>query len=73
MQVESLQEQLQAMMTKRDEALARLDVAQHQVHQYASSLKNLHGVLEKFQRGKVPPTFMTAFDRLVYFLTFAFK
>uniref|UniRef100_A0A8C4WV09 Thyroid hormone receptor interactor 11 n=1 Tax=Eptatretus burgeri TaxID=7764 RepID=A0A8C4WV09_EPTBU len=50
MQVESLQEQLQAMMTKRDEALARLDVAQHQVHQYASSLKNLQGVLEKFQR-----------------------
>uniref|UniRef100_UPI00358E1BCD thyroid receptor-interacting protein 11 isoform X2 n=1 Tax=Myxine glutinosa TaxID=7769 RepID=UPI00358E1BCD len=50
MQVESLQEQLQAMMTKRDEALARLDVAQHQVHQYASSLKNMQGVLEKFQR-----------------------
>ncbi|XP_058148390.1 thyroid receptor-interacting protein 11 isoform X2 [Dasypus novemcinctus] len=50
LQVESLQEQLNAVSTQRDETAHQLSVSQEQVKQYALSLANLQMVLEHFQQ-----------------------
>lgn len=49
-QIENLQEQLQAIATQRDRAVMDLASIQEQAHQYQTSLSNLQLVLEQFQR-----------------------
>ncbi|KAJ7373403.1 Thyroid receptor-interacting protein 11 [Desmophyllum pertusum] len=49
-QIENLQEQLQAIATQRDRAVMDLASIQEQAHQYQTSLNNLQLVLEQFQR-----------------------
>ncbi|XP_062899874.1 thyroid receptor-interacting protein 11 [Mobula hypostoma] len=50
LQVESLQEQLQAITKQRDDTMVQLRAAQEQVKQYAMSLTNLQMVIEQFQQ-----------------------
>lgn len=52
-QIENLQEQLQAIAAQRDRAVMDLASIQEQAHQYQTSLSNLQLVLEQFQRGKI--------------------
>jgi len=54
-QIENLQEQLQAIAAQRDRAVMDLASIQEQAHQYQTSLSNLQLVLEQFQRGMVCP------------------
>ncbi|XP_078351275.1 uncharacterized protein LOC144636014 isoform X2 [Oculina patagonica] len=49
-QIENLQEQLQAIAAQRDRAVMDLASIQEQAHQYQTSLSNLQLVLEQFQR-----------------------
>lgn len=49
-QIESLQEQLQAIAAQRDRAVMDLASVQEQAHQYQTALNNLQLVLEQFQR-----------------------
>nr|XP_006817036.1 PREDICTED: thyroid receptor-interacting protein 11-like [Saccoglossus kowalevskii] len=49
-QVESLQEELHAIASQRDQAVMQLAAAQEQTQQYAASLNNLQMVLEQFQQ-----------------------
>ena len=50
-QIENLQEQLQALAAQRDRAVMDLASSQEAAHQYQSSVNNLQLVLEQFQRG----------------------
>lgn len=54
-QIDNLQEQLQAIAAQRDRAVMDLASIQEQAHQYQTSLSNLQLVLEQFQRGMVCP------------------
>lgn len=54
-QIENLQEQLQAIAAQRDRAVMDLASIQEQAHQYQTSLSNLQLVLEQFQRGMICP------------------
>lgn len=58
-QIENLQEQLQAIATQRDRAVMDLASIQEQAHQYQTSLNNLQLVLEQFQRGRICPLLRT--------------
>lgn len=49
-QIENLQEQLQAIAAQRDRAVMDLASVQEQAHQYQTALTNLQLVLEQFQR-----------------------
>ncbi|XP_077993220.1 thyroid receptor-interacting protein 11-like [Glandiceps talaboti] len=49
-QVESLQEELHAIASQRDQAVLQVAAAQEQTQQYAASLANLQSVLEQFQQ-----------------------
>nr|XP_058148421.1 thyroid receptor-interacting protein 11-like [Dasypus novemcinctus]XP_058148422.1 thyroid receptor-interacting protein 11-like [Dasypus novemcinctus] len=50
LQVASLQLQLNAVSAQRDETAQQLSISQEQVKQYALSLANLQGVLDRFQQ-----------------------
>jgi len=52
-QIENLQEQLQAIAAQRDRAVMDLASSQEQADQYQTSLNNLQLVLEQFQRGRI--------------------
>ena len=54
-QIENLQEQLQAIAAQRDRAVMDLASIQEQANQYQTSLSNLQLVLEQFQRGMICP------------------
>lgn len=56
MQIENLQEQLQAFAAQRDRAVMDLALSQEKVDQYQTSLNNLQLVLEQFQKGKIVKT-----------------
>ncbi|XP_070577125.1 thyroid receptor-interacting protein 11-like isoform X2 [Ptychodera flava] len=49
-QVESLQEELHALASQRDQAVLQSVAAQEQAQQYATQLANLQSVLEQFQQ-----------------------
>ncbi|XP_074630260.1 uncharacterized protein LOC141889029 isoform X2 [Acropora palmata] len=49
-QIENLQEQLQAFAAQRDRAMMDLALSQEKANQYQTSLNNLQLVLEQFQR-----------------------
>jgi len=55
-QIENLQEQLQAFAAQRDRAVMDLALSQEKVDQYQTSLNNLQLVLEQFQKGKIVQT-----------------
>ena len=55
-QIENLQEQLQAFAAQRDRAVMDLALSQEKADQYQTSLNNLQLVLEQFQRGKIEQT-----------------
>ena len=50
-ELETVQRELQVMMEERDDALLQMTNAQEQAKQNATALRNLHAVLEEFQRG----------------------
>ena len=65
-QIENLQEQLQAIATQRDRAVMDLASIQEQAYQYQTSLSNLQLVLEQFQRGMVCPIQKCIIIHLMY-------